>query len=206
MSDKDYKARKYEKQNRLAEKERERRKSHQHLYEIVANIKNDGVDEAEEKKILEGIGTTLSSEQSTDALRWLRDTIVNIRNERKGLGNNVKEDSLIDPSEHAKQASIKNPGFKKVVEFLDLSLPDDPNEKWVISKNLDSKALDSDIEYLNFFIRYEIDFNECKSCYNSFDNLLQHLKKQPKCNEKYSDFDMNEMKETKKLARLAAMR
>ena len=58
---------------------------------------------------------------------------------------------------------------------------------------------------LVYFIIYNIEFFECKSCHEKFQKLSQHLRQNATCMEKYSDTEIKELYEAKGIMRKRAM-
>ena len=77
--------------------------------------------------------------------------------------------------------------------------------KLSISKVFTSKDLQNMMNDLVYFIIYNIEFFECKSCLEKFQKLSQHLRQTPNCKEKYSDTEIKELSEAKGIMRKRAM-
>ena len=192
--------RKLEKQKKLVQniKEKQRLRSEQYLYKLCNLDDEDGNDHEYVKKIRK----SLSSENSIEALRYLKIEFEKAAKERCEGDQNPKD--FLFPHSEEFETALNNPGFQMVLEFIEIEAPSKGNN-WCIPKSFSPKDLEMKKDSLFNFITYDIELFKCKSCKYSFDRLPQHLR-QSNCKEAYSSAELDELQGAKLLMRKRSMK
>ena len=153
----------------------------------------------------EDIIMPLEKPEYEEALRWLKDNLdLRWMQRDHSWEVGVVNAPLHSTSDDVK-ATIEKPEFIKFLQYLDLEKPD-ANNIWHIPKCLTKEQLKNISEMINAMINsldilsaHGIDLMKCKGCNYDFPNILLHLKKtKSSCPAKYSDQDMQKLKELKK--------
>ena len=191
--------RKLEKQKKLVAriKQRQEEQSNQHLYKVCTP------DEFVDEEGFAKIGRALKNENSIDALRFLREQFEKAMKERANSNPEPKDYEL--PENEKITSALNNPGFKMVLKHLEIDDPTEGKMNLSISKVFTSKDLQNMTNDLIYFITYNIEFVECKSCHRKFHKLSQHLRQNATCMEKYSDTEIKELYEAKGIMRKCAL-
>ena len=166
-------------------------------YVVNPNAKSN--EEIDDEEII----MPLEKPEFEEALRWLKDGLDLRWIQRDYCWEVGVVDAPLHPTSNDVKTTIEKPEFIKFLQYLDLEKPD--AKCWYIPKYLTKEQLKSMSEMINYMINsldilgaYGIDLMKCKGCNYDFTNILLHLNKSKSCPAKYSEQDMQKLKELKK--------
>ena len=155
------------------------------------------------EKINEEILVPISCQEFEAALHWLKSFLAKeISNRHQSLGTI----QISDDNEEFKNA-LEKQQFQKFLEYLEFRPPTKLSNHWFIPYGISKEELKADTELIqSVLISNEMltskgfDASKCKICGRIFPYLLQHLAKSINCKQKYSDSELDVLKETSKMS------